>query len=61
MTVHARRYGRWCREHFDTVDPDCAKPVDQAAAADAKAADDETEQALAGDVPADEPRSGQVN
>jgi hypothetical protein len=19
MTVHARRYGRWCREHFDAV------------------------------------------
>ena len=19
MTVHARRYGRWCREHFDVV------------------------------------------
>ncbi|WP_460442070.1 hypothetical protein [Amycolatopsis stemonae] len=19
MTVHARRYGRWCREHFDAI------------------------------------------
>ncbi|MCR6483439.1 hypothetical protein M8542_11485 [Amycolatopsis sp. OK19-0408] len=19
MTVHARRYGRWCREHFDAL------------------------------------------
>jgi hypothetical protein len=22
MTVNARRYGRWCREHFDVVTPE---------------------------------------
>lgn len=22
MTVHARRYGRWCREHFDAIAAD---------------------------------------
>jgi hypothetical protein len=60
MTVHARRYGRWCREHFDIVDPDSAEPVEQAAGGKA-AAEDETEQAMAGDVPADEPRSGKVS
>ncbi len=21
MTVHSRRYGRWCREHFDAIAP----------------------------------------
>ncbi|UOX89606.1 hypothetical protein MUY14_02905 [Amycolatopsis sp. FBCC-B4732] len=36
MTVQARRYGRWCREHFDAIAPvgvpvpRPADPADQA-------------------------------
>ncbi|MFI6304205.1 hypothetical protein ACIBCH_20220 [Amycolatopsis thailandensis] len=50
MTVHARRYGRWCREHFD----DEHEPEqDRKQPADAKATPDVTdaraEQAQAGD------------
>lgn len=61
MTVHARRYGRWCREHFDVVHPEpTAEPADQPTGTQA-AAGDETEQAGAGEVAADEPRSGRVS
>jgi hypothetical protein len=27
MTVHARRYGRWCREHFDAIAADDGVPA----------------------------------
>ncbi|WP_410642267.1 hypothetical protein [Amycolatopsis sp. lyj-346] len=36
MTVHARRHGRWCREHFDAIAaegvpaPRGGEPADQA-------------------------------
>lgn len=60
MTVHARRYGRWCREHFDTVHPQSAEPVDLAAGDQAVATDDEAQQVRAGEVPAGEPQSGQA-
>ncbi|MEV6909957.1 hypothetical protein [Amycolatopsis sp. NPDC051071] len=57
MTVHARRYGRWCREHFDTQ-PESGqekKPAEQAVAANGT--DIQAEQAQAGDVPPGEPGS----
>lgn len=48
MTVHARRYGRWCREHFDTEpEPDPKQPA-EAAAPDVP--DAQAEQAQAGDA-----------
>ncbi|MFI5613286.1 hypothetical protein [Amycolatopsis sp. NPDC051903] len=38
MTVHARRYGRWCREHFDAPARPGADPETPAAAEPAKKA-----------------------
>ncbi|MFI7122282.1 hypothetical protein [Amycolatopsis sp. NPDC049868] len=54
MTVHARRYGRWCREHFETEhEPDQSAETEGAPeVADAKA-----EQAQAGDAPETGPGS----
>ncbi|WET81417.1 hypothetical protein P3102_09470 [Amycolatopsis sp. QT-25] len=55
MTVHARRYGRWCREHFDTEPvPDPEQPA-EAAAPDVTAA--RAAQAQAGDAPEAKPGS----
>jgi hypothetical protein len=60
MTVHARRYGRWCREHFDT-EPGSGQenPAEQAmeASAAANVTDAQAEQAQAGDVPPGRPGS----
>ncbi|MFD6067682.1 MULTISPECIES: hypothetical protein [Amycolatopsis] len=50
MTVHARRYGRWCREHFDTGhEPEHPRPAETTAAPEV--ADGQAEQAQAGDAP----------
>ncbi|MFD5250027.1 hypothetical protein ACFWIW_36155 [Amycolatopsis sp. NPDC058340] len=58
MTVHARRYGRWCREHFETEhEADQPRPVETEAAPEV--ADAEAEQAQAGDAP--EARPGSLN
>ncbi|WP_156096326.1 hypothetical protein [Amycolatopsis jejuensis] len=29
MTVHARRYGRWCRQHFDHPEPVPGEPAQE--------------------------------
>ncbi|MFI9456843.1 MULTISPECIES: hypothetical protein [unclassified Amycolatopsis] len=56
MTVHARRYGRWCREHFDTEpEPDPKQPAEAAATPDVT--DARAEQAQAGDAPEAKPGS----
>ncbi|MEV7549549.1 hypothetical protein AB0N89_08005 [Amycolatopsis sp. NPDC089917] len=58
MTVHARRYGRWCREHFETEheqDQDRKQPADAEATPDVT--DARAEQAQAGDGPAGKPGS----
>ncbi|ANN19684.1 hypothetical protein SD37_31415 [Amycolatopsis orientalis] len=65
MTVHARRYGRWCREHFDTghfdteAESGSRLPAEQAmeTSATANVTDARAEQAQAGDVPQGEPGS----
>jgi len=63
MTVHARRYGRWCRVHFDIEpEPGQEHATDQAAGtveatATAKVTDVQAEQAQAGDLPKREPGS----
>jgi hypothetical protein len=36
MTVNARRYGRWCREHFDVVAPEDVPRPRGAAPAEAR-------------------------
>lgn len=71
MTVHSRRYGRWCREHFDTHPEDecpqegpAGQAVDPTATADAaevKAVQGEAVQSAAetGDVAEGEP--GRLN
>ncbi|GAB3731270.1 hypothetical protein GCM10027598_54170 [Amycolatopsis oliviviridis] len=56
MTVHARRYGRWCREHFETEqEPDRKQPAEATDAQDVT--DARAEQAQAGDVPEGKPGS----
>lgn len=56
MTVHARRYGRWCREHFETEhEPERPRPAETAAAPEVT--DAQAEQAQAGDAPEGEPGS----
>ncbi|SDU40892.1 hypothetical protein [Amycolatopsis keratiniphila] len=57
MTVHARRYGRWCREHFETEHEPEQRPAEAEAAPEV--ADAEAEQAQAGDAP--EARPGSLN
>ncbi len=58
MTVHSRRYGRWCREHFDT-EPETGRqqPAGQAVDTAAAVTDAQTEQAQAGDAPRGRPDS----
>ncbi len=58
MTVHARRYGRWCREHFDT-EPGTGgqQPAGQAVEATATVTEAQVEQAQAGDGPLGKPDS----
>ncbi|WP_020629511.1 hypothetical protein [Amycolatopsis alba] len=56
MTVHARRYGRWCREHFETEpEQDRKQPAEATATPDVP--DARAEQAGAGDVPPGRPGS----
>ncbi|WP_167333193.1 hypothetical protein [Amycolatopsis decaplanina] len=56
MTVHARRYGRWCREHFEAEhEPDRKRPAEATAAPEV--ADAQAEQAQAGDAPNGKPGS----
>ncbi|KZB82901.1 hypothetical protein [Amycolatopsis regifaucium] len=60
MTVHARRYGRWCREHFDTAPESGQESSAQQAmetSAAANVTDAQAEQAQAGDVPQGRPGS----
>ncbi len=58
MTVHSRRYGRWCREHFDTQpESGRGKSAEQSATTTATVTDARAEQAQAGDVPQGEPGS----
>ncbi|MEU9688446.1 hypothetical protein [Amycolatopsis japonica] len=57
MTVHARRYGRWCREHFET-EHEPEQPSAETAAAP-EVTDAQAEQAQAGDAP--EVRPGSLN
>ncbi|MFC3447883.1 hypothetical protein [Amycolatopsis speibonae] len=55
MTVHSRRYGRWCREHFDTEpEPDRKRPAE---AAPPDATEAQSEQAQAGGAPEAKPGS----
>ncbi|WP_414940613.1 hypothetical protein [Amycolatopsis sp. cmx-11-51] len=59
MTVHSRRYGRRCRQHFDT-EPETGqrRPAAQAVEVRADATDAPAEQAEgAGDVPPGNPGS----
>ncbi|MBB5856098.1 hypothetical protein ACFQ05_24810 [Amycolatopsis umgeniensis] len=58
MTVHARRYGRWCREHFDT-EPESGeqRPAGQDGEAVAVVTDAQAQQAQAGDAPEAKPGS----
>ncbi|HET6288658.1 MAG TPA: hypothetical protein VFG15_18160 [Amycolatopsis sp.] len=56
MTVHARRYGRWCRERFDTESvPDPKQPAEATTAPDVT--DARAAQAQAGDAPEAKPGS----
>lgn len=56
MTVHARRYGRWCREHFETEhEPEQSSETEAAP----EVTDAQAEQAQAGDAP--EARPGSLN
>lgn len=59
MTVHSRRYGRWCREHFDTEpEPGQGHPAAQAVEVAVEDTDAPAEQAEgAGDAPPGNPGS----
>ncbi|WP_409495206.1 hypothetical protein [Amycolatopsis sp. cmx-11-12] len=54
MTVHSRRYGRWCREHFDT-EPEPGAQAVEVAVEDTEAPAEQAEGA--GDVPPGNPGS----
>ncbi|MEU3624044.1 hypothetical protein BS329_33160 [Amycolatopsis coloradensis] len=57
MTVHSRRYGRWCREHFDT-EPESGRPAAQAVEVAVEDTGAPAEQAEgAGEVPPGNPGS----